>query len=81
MMSRMAVGLGMTSEEWKDLRAQVDDSFWVMRVIGIFCIFIQDQVVEFRNDEGILHCRMITMVFPVAHTSGILHLLLPMSRH
>jgi len=33
-MEAMAVGLGMTSEEWLDLRAQVDDSFWVMRVIG-----------------------------------------------
>ena len=30
----MAVGLGLTSEEWQDLRSQVDDSFWVMRVIG-----------------------------------------------
>jgi hypothetical protein len=30
----MAEGLGMTKEEWKELRAQVDDSFWVMRVIG-----------------------------------------------
>ncbi|KAG5652963.1 hypothetical protein H0H81_002861 [Sphagnurus paluster] len=27
-------GLGMTPEEWAGLRAQVDDSFWVMRVIG-----------------------------------------------
>jgi hypothetical protein len=35
----MAAGLGMTSEEWRDLRAQVDDSFWVMRVIGI-CISV-----------------------------------------
>ena len=24
----------MTKEEWKELRSQVDDSFWVMRVIG-----------------------------------------------
>ena len=31
---RMAEGLGMTKEEWKELRSQVDDSFWVMRVIG-----------------------------------------------
>nr|GAT60298.1 oxoglutarate 3-dioxygenase [Mycena chlorophos] len=31
---RMAIGLGMTSEEWQELRAQVDDSFWVMRAIG-----------------------------------------------
>lgn len=30
----MATGLGMSSEEWGDLRAKVDDSFWVMRVIG-----------------------------------------------
>ncbi|KAL1748418.1 hypothetical protein HDZ31DRAFT_29767 [Schizophyllum fasciatum] len=33
-MHAMAVGLGMTEEEWQGLRAQVDDSFWVMRVIG-----------------------------------------------
>jgi isopenicillin N synthase-like dioxygenase len=33
-MEAMAAGLGMTSEEWSDLRAQVDDSFWVMRAIG-----------------------------------------------
>jgi hypothetical protein len=30
----MAEGLGMTKEEWRELRSQVDDSFWVMRVIG-----------------------------------------------
>ena len=30
----MSIGLGMTQEEWAALRAQVDDSFWVMRVIG-----------------------------------------------
>jgi hypothetical protein len=30
----MSVGLGMTTEEWMELRAQVDDSFWVMRLIG-----------------------------------------------
>ncbi|KAK7056814.1 hypothetical protein VNI00_002531 [Paramarasmius palmivorus] len=33
-MEAMATGLGMTPEEWKDLRSQIDDSFWVMRVIG-----------------------------------------------
>jgi len=32
--SRMSIGLGMTRDEWEDLRNQVDDSFWVMRVIG-----------------------------------------------
>ena len=32
----MSVGLGMTPEEWEGLRTQVDDSFWVMRIIGLF---------------------------------------------
>ena len=31
---RMAMGLGMTSEEWLNLKGKVDDSFWVMRIIG-----------------------------------------------
>ncbi len=30
----MAVGLGMTQEEWAELKSKVDDSFWVMRIIG-----------------------------------------------
>jgi len=30
----MSLGLGMSSDEWEALRKQVDDSFWVMRVIG-----------------------------------------------
>jgi hypothetical protein len=34
MQYRMAAGLGMRTEEWLDLRSQVDDSFWVLRVIG-----------------------------------------------
>ncbi|KIM29999.1 hypothetical protein M408DRAFT_67030 [Serendipita vermifera MAFF 305830] len=33
-MEAMAKGLGMTREEWLDLRSKVDDSFWVMRIIG-----------------------------------------------
>ncbi|KAH8104555.1 Clavaminate synthase-like protein [Cristinia sonorae] len=33
-MEAMALGLGMSPEEWKDLRSKVDDSFWVMRIIG-----------------------------------------------
>lgn len=32
--TRMAYGLGMDAEEWHELRAQVDDSFWVMRIVG-----------------------------------------------
>lgn len=35
----MANGLGMTPEEWEGLRAQVDRSFWVMRVIGEFSLY------------------------------------------
>ena len=31
----MAYGLGMDAEEWQELRAQVDDSFWVLRIIGL----------------------------------------------
>ncbi len=30
----MADGLGMDEDEWAELAAMVDDSFWVMRVIG-----------------------------------------------
>ncbi|RDB14799.1 hypothetical protein Hypma_016232 [Hypsizygus marmoreus] len=33
-MRAMALGLGMSTDEWNELRKQVDDSFWVMRVIG-----------------------------------------------
>ncbi|KAK6909611.1 hypothetical protein L486_00740 [Kwoniella mangroviensis CBS 10435] len=33
-MHAMADGLGMTSEEWDELGGMVNDSFWVMRVIG-----------------------------------------------
>ncbi|KAH9891620.1 Clavaminate synthase-like protein [Cubamyces lactineus] len=33
-MEAMATGLGLTSEEWADLRGKIDESFWVMRIIG-----------------------------------------------
>ena len=32
----MSVGLGMSKGEWEELKSKVDDSFWVMRVIGKF---------------------------------------------
>lgn len=32
--NRMSVGLGMTRKEWEELKRNVDDSFWVMRIIG-----------------------------------------------
>jgi hypothetical protein len=28
------MGLRMTNAEWEDLKAQIDDSFWVLRIIG-----------------------------------------------
>jgi len=36
----MAMGLGMTDAEWEDLKAQVDDSFWVLRIIGLLAATI-----------------------------------------
>ena len=30
----MAIGLGVTPEEWEDLRGNIHDSFWILRVIG-----------------------------------------------
>ncbi|KAH7102542.1 Clavaminate synthase-like protein [Auriculariales sp. MPI-PUGE-AT-0066] len=33
-MEAMAVGLGMSDNEWGDLKGKVDDSFWCMRIIG-----------------------------------------------
>jgi hypothetical protein len=41
----MANGLGMSPPEWQELRNQVDDSFWVMRVIGMFVQMSSGQVV------------------------------------
>jgi len=37
---RMATGLGMTDAEWEDLKSQVDDSFWVMRIIGLLAVLL-----------------------------------------
>ena len=34
----MAMGLGMTDAEWEGLKSQVDDSFWVMRMIGLLAV-------------------------------------------
>lgn len=36
----MACGLGMTEEEWAELKGKVDNSFWVMRVIGNVLLFL-----------------------------------------
>ena len=34
----MATGLGMTNAEWEDLKAEIDDSFWVLRIIGLLAM-------------------------------------------
>lgn len=34
------MGLGMTDAEWEDLKSQVDDSFWVMRIIGLLVVLL-----------------------------------------
>ncbi|OJT15278.1 hypothetical protein TRAPUB_8200 [Trametes pubescens] len=34
-MEAMATGLGLTPDEWAELRTKVDDSFWVMRAIAL----------------------------------------------
>ena len=34
----MAKGLGMTNAEWEALKAQIDDSFWVLRAIGLLAL-------------------------------------------
>lgn len=41
---RMAHGLGMNEQEWLELRKKIDDSFWVMRVIGASVHLCQDPV-------------------------------------
>lgn len=42
----MAHGLGLSEEEWLDLKGKIDDSFWVMRVIGecgLLISYVQSQ--------------------------------------
>jgi len=67
--SRMAAGLGMTSEEWKELRSNVDDSFWVMRVIGNMFFISRWVDISMWNGQDTLHCRTMTMVSHVVRTS------------
>lgn len=49
--TRMAYGLGMNAEEWQELRAQVDDSFWVMRIIGSFRYHVQVSVRDKKTQD------------------------------
>jgi hypothetical protein len=65
----MAAGLGMTSEEWKELRSKVDDSFWVMRVIGNMFFIPRWVDLSMWNGQDTLHCRTMTTVSHVVRTS------------
>lgn len=59
--SSMAVGLGMSQDEWKDMRSKVDNSFWVMRIIGMqgfdFNIFSR-----YRTTLQVIHLYYPTMM-------------------
>jgi hypothetical protein len=67
----MADGLGMSPEEWQELRSQVDDSFWVMRVIGRSIRRSWSWVV-FDVMQAIHLYQMITTASPVAPTGEFL---------
>lgn len=70
--SRMAMGLGMTQDEWLELRSQVDDSFWVMRVIGEICFCsIYDSSFTDWSLKGIHRYQIITRAYPAEPTSEI----------
>ena len=57
----MAEGLGMTNEEWKELRSQVDNSFWVMRVIGESRYTLSSGYIQFMLFvQATLHFRTTT---------------------
>ena len=69
MSHRMATGLGMSPEEWAQLRSQVDDSFWVMRVIGtnLGHMLSFERYSDLRL-QGTLRYPTITMGFPADPT-------------
>ena len=58
----MAAGLGMTPEEWEDLKSQVNDSFWVMRVIGAGPRAAQSPFLKYSG-KVIRRSQAITTVF------------------
>ena len=70
-MLRMAVGLGLSEEEQDDLLKQVDDSFWVMRVIGELSPRSEPRCPS-ELLQAIPHFPTIMTVFPAEHTSEFL---------
>jgi hypothetical protein len=77
----MAVGLGMAPEEWEELKGNVDDSFWVMRIIGswIFLPWSLWSNAEYQmagsgypplpNDHDGFSCGAHKSVFTFHHTN------------
>jgi hypothetical protein len=64
----MAHGLGMSNDEWLELRKKIDDSFWVMRVIGKHAFPTETQIL-ITDLQDTHHSRVKTMAYPAAHTS------------
>jgi hypothetical protein len=64
----MATGLGMSDAEWEDLKDKVDDSFWVMRIIGLSTALSYPQNFSL-GDQGIHLSLTMMMDFLVALTS------------
>lgn len=73
----MADGLGVTPEEWKDLKEKIEESFWVLRIIGSSIIPppLRSEVKSMTQD--ILHYLTIATDFPVVNTSSCLPSFLP----
>lgn len=70
--NRMAAGLGLTPEEWEELKGSVDDSFWVMRVMGSL-IRPSPLSLEIKlTTQGIHRFLEIATKSPWAHTSPFL---------
>ena len=65
----MAVGLGVTPEEWEELRGNIDDSFWVMRIIGSSIVPPPTWLRVKSMTQGILNYPMVTTESRVVHTS------------
>lgn len=59
----------MTPEEWNDLKGKVDDSFWVMRIIGTLrTLHLLSQTES--SSQATRRCQMTTTAFRVGHTGG-----------
>ncbi|KAL7279975.1 hypothetical protein ACG7TL_006386 [Trametes sanguinea] len=67
-MEAMATGLGLTPEEWHELRSKVDDSFWVMRIIGVHATSTMFSAQFTGRTKDTLPFQTITMASRVGRT-------------